>query len=172
MDDALLVHLLDALNHLDGDYEHGLQIELAFAVGEQLFERVAQEVHDHNVVDAAVLGLLVADEVQIRHAGCTMVTLEERGLTFTPKFVDQFRFPEEHDMSLVLHRFFLEKELLRALGVAGGTYHLGSKDLSGLLLLHCTLSRGGLTFIDFAKGPSSQALDDFIALVEDFLTFI
>jgi len=38
MDDALLVHNLDALDHLRGDVEDGLQVELAAAFLEQVLE--------------------------------------------------------------------------------------------------------------------------------------
>ena len=53
--------------HLDGDVEHGLEVELASALLEEVFETLAEQIHDHHVVHLAVLGLLVADEVQEGH---------------------------------------------------------------------------------------------------------
>jgi len=38
MDDALPVDLLDALNHLVTDHEHGLQIEIPLASLEEVFD--------------------------------------------------------------------------------------------------------------------------------------
>ena len=49
VDDSLGVNLLEVLHELDGDQEHGLDVKLAFAVLEQIFEGGSQEVHDHDV---------------------------------------------------------------------------------------------------------------------------
>ena len=49
MDYALLVHLFDTLDHLDGDEQHGLQVEAALARLEEVLEGGAQQVHHHHV---------------------------------------------------------------------------------------------------------------------------
>ena len=77
------------------DVEHGLQVKLASALLEQVFEGLAQQIHDHHMVHLAVVGLLVTDEVEEGHKG------------LTSHLVDELRLPEEHDVSLHFNRFFL-----------------------------------------------------------------
>ena len=46
------VHVLKAGDHLIGQHAHGLQCELTAAVLEQIFEGMAEELHDHGLVIA------------------------------------------------------------------------------------------------------------------------
>ena len=69
MDDALFVNDLDSLDHLHGDVQDCLEVELSSALLEQVFERLSEQVHNHNVVHLAVFGLLVTHEVQVRNRG-------------------------------------------------------------------------------------------------------
>ena len=94
MDDSLLVDNLDSLDHLDSDMEAGLVVEFPSALLEVVFETLAEEVHDHDVVHLAVLGLLVANEMQIGNR------------RLAPQLVDQLRLPEKHNMLRVLHCLF------------------------------------------------------------------
>lgn len=86
MDDSLLVDDLDSLDHLDGDVEASLEVKFPSALLEVVFETLAEEVHDHDVVHLAVLGLLVADEMQIGNR------------RLPSQLVDQLRLPEKHNM--------------------------------------------------------------------------
>jgi len=81
---------------LGGDVEDGLQIEFAAALLEEIFEGLAQQVHDHNVEHFAVVGFFVADKVQEGHEG------------LAAHLVDELALPEEHDVPLHLHSFFLQ----------------------------------------------------------------
>jgi hypothetical protein len=49
VDDSLFVHLLDALNHLDGDHEARLKVERALACLEKILQRRSQHIHYHNM---------------------------------------------------------------------------------------------------------------------------
>ena len=84
-----------ATYHLGGDVQNGPEIELAATLLEQVLKTLAEEVHDHNVVHFAVLGLLVTDEV------------EEGDVGLASQLVDQLALPEKHDVSLHLHSFLL-----------------------------------------------------------------
>ena len=86
--------------HLDGDVEHGLEVELASALLEEVFETLAEQVHDHHVVHLAVLGLFVADEV------------EEGDEGLSAQLVNELALPEQHDVSLHLDGFFLHRKTL------------------------------------------------------------
>ena len=55
--------------HLDGDAQHGLEVELSAALLEEIFKTLAKEVHDHHVVGLVIVRLLVAHEVEVGHAG-------------------------------------------------------------------------------------------------------
>jgi hypothetical protein len=81
--------------HLNGDVKDGLEVELATALLEEVFETLAEKVHHHHVVHLAVLRLLVAHEVQEWHEG------------FASEFVDELALPKEHDVTLHLDSFFL-----------------------------------------------------------------
>ena len=94
MDDSFLVHNLDSLDHLDGDVEAGLEVEFSSALLEVVFETLAEEVHDHDVVHLAVLGLLVADEMQIGNR------------RLAPQLVDQLGLPEKHNVLRIFHSLF------------------------------------------------------------------
>ena len=67
MDDSLLMDDLDSLDHLDGDVEASLEVKFPSALLEVVFETLAEEVHDHDVIHLTILRLLVADEMQIRN---------------------------------------------------------------------------------------------------------
>lgn len=107
MDDTFLVNDLDSLDHLHSDMQDSLKIELSAALLEQVFERLTEQVHHHDVVHLTVFSLLVSHEVEVRHGG------------LSSQLVNQFGLPEQHDVLLVLH----------------GLLHLGSKVVSGLSLL-------------------------------------
>ena len=77
--------------------EARFEVELAAALLEKVLETLAEQVHDHNVVGLAVVGLLIADEVQEWH------------VSFATQFVNQLALPEEHDVALSFNRFFLHK---------------------------------------------------------------
>ena len=63
MNNAFLVDNLDSLDHLGGHMKNGLQVKLAAALLEQVLERLAEQIHNHDVEHFTVLGLLVADEM-------------------------------------------------------------------------------------------------------------
>ena len=86
MDDSLLVDDLDSLDHLDCDVQASLEVELPPALLELVLETLAEEVHNHNVVHLAVVGLLVADKVQVGHGG------------LASELVDELALPEKHDV--------------------------------------------------------------------------
>ena len=108
MDNALLVHHLDTLDHLNGDVQDSLEVELAAALLEQVLKRLTKQIHDHHVIHLAILGLLITNEMQIWNR------------RLAAQLMDELRLPEEHDMLLVLH----------------GLLNLGSKEVSGLPLLY------------------------------------
>ena len=91
VDDALLVDDLDALNHLRGDVQDGFEVEFAATLLEQVLERLAEQVHYHDVIHLTIFGLLVTDEVKVGNCGLSTQLVDELGL------------PEKHDMLLVLH---------------------------------------------------------------------
>ena len=76
-----------------GDVEHSFQVEFAPALLEEVLQRLAEQIHDHNVVHLAVIGFLVANEVQERNEG------------LAPHLVDELGLPEKHDVFLVLDSF-------------------------------------------------------------------
>ena len=78
-----------------------LQIKLPPALLEEIFEALAEEVHNHDVEHGTVRGLLVANEV------------EEGNVGLTAQLVDQLTLPEEHDVALHLHCFFLRAKKRR-----------------------------------------------------------
>jgi hypothetical protein len=89
MDDSFLVHNFDSLYHLHRNVQHRLQIELSSALLEQIFQTLAEHVHHHHVVHFAILGLLVAYEMQIRDS------------SFSSELMDELRLPEQHNVLLV-----------------------------------------------------------------------
>ena len=93
MDDSFFVDHLDSLDHLHGDVQNGLEVESPPALLEQIFERFAEHVHDHDVVHLTVLGFLVTNEVKIGYS------------RLSSKFVDELGLPEKHDMLLILYGF-------------------------------------------------------------------
>jgi hypothetical protein len=95
MDDALLMSLLNSLEHLNGDHVAGLQIKLPLARLEQIFKGRTQHVHDHHVVRLVSNAVVCAYVVQ---AG-------DHGLT--SQLVNEFALPEQHHVLLKLGCFFL-----------------------------------------------------------------
>ena len=108
MDDPLLVDDLDSLDHLDGDVEASLEVKFPSALLEVVFETLAEEVHDHDVVHLTILRLLVADEMQIRNR------------RLASQLMNQFRLPEEHNV----------------LGIFHSLLNFSSEEVSCLSLLH------------------------------------
>ena len=49
MNDSLLVHLFNSLDHLNSNNENGLEVEASFAGLEKIFQRWAKQVHNHHV---------------------------------------------------------------------------------------------------------------------------
>jgi len=96
VDYSFLVHLLDALDHLDGNEEHCLEVELALAALEKVFEGGAEQVHHHNVKLLVWYRVVGADVVEAWDAG------------LATQLVDKFALPEEHDVLLILGCFFLQ----------------------------------------------------------------
>ena len=107
VDNALFMDNLDPLDHLNGDVQDSLEVEFATALLEQVFERLSEQVHHHNVVHLAILGLFVTNKMEVGYSG------------LSSELVDEFGLPEKHNMLLVLHGFF----------------NLGGKEISGLFLL-------------------------------------
>ena len=126
MDDPLLVADLDSLDHLDGDVKASLEIKFSSALLEVVFETLTKEVHDHDVVHLTILGLLVADEMQIGNR------------RLASQLVDQFRLPEKHNV----------------LGIFHSLLNFGSEEISCLSLLHLIDFSEGTTsklFNDFVS---------------------
>jgi len=117
VDNALFVDNFDPLDHLNGDVQDSLEVEFATALLEQVFERLSEQVHYHNVVHLAIFGLLVTNKMEVWYSG------------LSSELVDEFGFPEKHDVLLVLHGFF----------------NLGGEEVSGLFLLHLVEFTEGTT---------------------------
>lgn len=94
MDDTLFMHFLNALDHLDGNTKHSLQVKLPSALLEEVLKRFAQKVHHHHMVGLVVIGLFVTNEMEVRNA------------SLASKLMNKLRFPVEHDVLLVLDSFF------------------------------------------------------------------
>jgi hypothetical protein len=117
VDNALFMDNFDPLDHLNGDMQDSLEVEFATALLEQVFERLSEQVHHHNMVHLAIFSLLVTDKMEVWHSG------------LSPQLVDEFGLPEKHDVLLVLDGFF----------------NLGGKEVSGLFLLHLVEFTEGTT---------------------------
>jgi hypothetical protein len=63
MNDSLLVDNLDSLDHLNGNVQDSIEVELSSAFLEQVFEGLAEHVHDHDVVHLAILSFLITNEM-------------------------------------------------------------------------------------------------------------
>jgi len=94
MDDPFLVDDLDSLDHLDGDVEAGLEVKFSSTLLEVVFKTLSKEVHDHDVIHLAVLGLLITDEVEIGNR------------RLASQLMDQLRLPEKHNMLRVFDSLF------------------------------------------------------------------
>lgn len=93
MDDSFFVDYFDALDHLDGNVKNSLEIELVMTFLEKVLQRLAQLIHDHNVIHLAIFSLLISDEMKIWYCG------------LSSKFVDELGLPKEHNVLLILHSF-------------------------------------------------------------------
>jgi hypothetical protein len=82
--------------HLEGNVADRLQVELAAALLEKILETFAEEVHNHNMVLFSLVSLFISYIVEARNA------------SFAAQFVDQFAFPEKHDVLLRFFSFFLQ----------------------------------------------------------------
>lgn len=71
MNDALFVNNLDSLDHLYSNMKYGLEIKLAAALLEQVFERLTEQVHNHDVIHLAIFGLLITNEMEVWNCGLT-----------------------------------------------------------------------------------------------------
>lgn len=49
VDDSLIVHFLDSLQHLGSDHQHGLEVELALAGLEKVLNGGAEQIHHHHM---------------------------------------------------------------------------------------------------------------------------
>ena len=95
MNNSLLVDLLDALDELDGNHEDGLQVEVALAGLEEVFEGGSEQVHHHDM------------ELLVGHRAVRADVVEAWYARLPPHLVDQLRFPEKHRVPLILLSFFL-----------------------------------------------------------------
>ena len=82
-------------NHLYSDVEHSAHIELSPTLLKEILQALTQQVHHHHVEDGAISALLIAYVVQCRHVG------------LTPELMNEFGFPEEHDVLLIRDCFLL-----------------------------------------------------------------
>lgn len=76
---------------------HSLQVEFSAALLEEIFKRLTEQIHNHNVVHFTVVGLLVTNEVKEWNVG------------LAAHFVDELGLPKQHDVTLHLNGFFLSK---------------------------------------------------------------
>ena len=53
--------------HLDRDVQNSLEIKLAPALLEEVFETLSEQIHDHDVVHLTILSLFVSDKMQEGH---------------------------------------------------------------------------------------------------------
>lgn len=79
-----------------------------------------------------VFSFLISNEMQIRDT--SYGKLVQRKLTFASEFVDQFAFPEEHDMFLMFDCFFLQDDQLAKPNEVA--YHFSCQVFSSLPFLH------------------------------------
>lgn len=60
---AILMHHLDSLHHLQPQVYAGAQVKLPPALREQVFQTLAQKVHDHHVEHSPIFGFLISHEM-------------------------------------------------------------------------------------------------------------
>lgn len=89
------IYIYSRAYHLVRDVQHCFEVELTAAFLEEVLEGLAKQVHNHDVEHLAVVRLLVAHEVQEGHEG------------LAAHLVNQLALPEEHNVPLHLHCFFL-----------------------------------------------------------------
>lgn len=77
------------------DVTDSLEIKLVSALLEEILKGFTEQVHHHHVEHFTVLSLLVANEVK------------EWNKSLTTHLMDQFGLPEEHNVPLHFHSFFL-----------------------------------------------------------------
>ena len=163
VDDPLFVHLLDSLDHLSSNLENSFEVKLSFAFLKQIFQAFSQQIHHHDMELFTIFCFLVSHEVKVWH------------LCFSSEFVDQLAFPEQHDVFLVLHCFFLlssdvrtylsqsiSKKLLTTLAAKISPVFLFST-------MEIWWELRKLTFIDFTESTPSKLLDDFVPFFKYFL---
>ena len=85
--------------HLQSNVCACLHVELSSALLEKIFETLAEQIHDHNVIHLAVLSFLIAYEMQEWHK------------SLSSQLVNQLALPEQHDMSLHLDSFLLQAQI-------------------------------------------------------------
>jgi hypothetical protein len=95
MDNALLMHFLDTLDHLDRDVQDRFKIKFAATFLEEILQGFAKQVHHHYVEHLAVFSFFVTHKMKERHIG------------FAAQLVNKLALPEEHDVALHAHCFFL-----------------------------------------------------------------
>lgn len=77
------------------DVTDSLEIKLVSALLKEILKGFTEQVHHHHVEHFTVLSLLVANEVK------------EWNKSLTAHLMDQFGLPEEHNVPLHFHSFFL-----------------------------------------------------------------
>ena len=77
------------------DVTDSLEIKFVTTLLKKVFKGFTKQVHHHHMKHFTVLSLFVANEVK------------ERYKSLTAHLVDQFRLPEEHNVPLHFHCFFL-----------------------------------------------------------------
>ena len=69
VNDALLVHLLNTANQLNGDHQDRLEVKVALARLEEVLKRRSKQVHHHHVELHVGHRGIRSDVVESRHAG-------------------------------------------------------------------------------------------------------
>ena len=93
MNDPFFVYYFDSFDHLNRDMKDWLEVKFSSALLEQVLQRFSKHVHDHNVIHLSIFGFLISNEMEIWYR------------CFAPQFMDQFRFPKEHNMLLIFDSF-------------------------------------------------------------------
>ena len=63
------------------------------------------------MVGLVVVGFFIANEVKVGHASYTAVCHFKNLLTLSPKLVNEFGLPVEHNVLLMLNGFFLKRRM-------------------------------------------------------------
>ena len=97
--------------------QDSFQVELATALLEEVLETLAEQVHDHDVEHLTVVRLFVSHEVQEGYEG------------LAAQLVNQLRLPEEHNMALHFHCFFLSGSNTKTLSTSSIKSHFTVEEL-------------------------------------------